>query len=434
MRALDEILTREFFGVKLGLDPMRALCARLDHPELAAPSVLIAGTNGKGSVAAMTARACRAAGLRVGRYTSPHLVSLAERFAIDDVALPLDTVEDAAQEVLRAEAAAVEFGDVSSPMTFFELTTAVAFVCFARAGVDVAVLEVGLGGRLDATNVASPSVSVITTIDLDHTEHLGTNLEQIAGEKAGILRAGIPAVTGVTQRGPLAVIREAADRLAAPLVVATDGTRAHASLDTEGRTRLRLITPVADYGPLTLALRGAHQVLNAVVAVRTLEALTVADRRVPPEAVVAGLTDASWPGRLELRRFEDGRMVLLDAAHNPAGAAALASYLQAAGLAPLPIVFGVVREKACDSMLRALAPVASRLIVTEPVTRRARPAEDIVTHARSIGFGRPVSVARSPADALRLAWAEATGACVTGSIFLVGDVMSALDRGAGGHR
>ena len=413
--------------MKLGLEPMRALCQRLGHPEGFAPSVLVAGTNGKGSVTAMLARACLAAGYRVGRYTSPHLVALAERFAIDDVPLDDATLAATAGDVLRAESDGRASGDIASPMTFFELTTAVAFESFRRAHVDVAVLEVGLGGRLDATNVASPAVSVITTIDLDHTEHLGDTLERIAAEKAGILRPGIPVVTGVTQAGPLGVIGAAAGRLGAPLVRAMEGVGADAALEADGRTRLRLVTPAGDYGQLRLALRGAHQVTNAVVAVRTLEALRVGGRGLPREAILSGLTRAAWPGRLDLRRLDDGRQVLLDAAHNPAGAAALASYLQAAGFAPLPIVFGVVRDKACGAMLDTLAPVASRFVFTAPTSRRARPPEDLA--ARAAGLGRPMSIAPDPATALRHAWDADRRVCVTGSIFLVGEVVALLDAG-----
>jgi dihydrofolate synthase/folylpolyglutamate synthase len=211
------------------------------------------------------------------------------------------------------------------------------------------------------------------------------------------------------------------------------GTDARWRLGPDGRTRLDLRTPVTDYGSITLSLRGAHQVANAVVAVRALEALAGVGLCLTREAIVAGLSEASWPGRLDLRALDDGRSVLLDAAHNPAGAATLASYLREAGLAPLPVVFGVVRDKDCDAMLRALAPVATHLFVTEPPTRRARPAEDVAARAREMGLAVPVTVVGPPGQALRAAWARAARVCVAGSIFLVGDVIRTLacDAGAG---
>lgn len=439
MPALDEIFAREFFGVKLGLGPMRALCAELGHPERACPTVIVAGTNGKGSVSAMTARALRAAGHRTARYTSPHLTSIAERFDLDGSPLPLDTIERAASTVLAAEARGRGTGTIPGPMTFFELTTATAFEAFRQEGAEVAVIEVGLGGRLDATNVVSPVAGAITTIDFDHQEHLGTTLGQIAAEKAGVMRAGAPLVTGVTQDEPLGVIREAARAAGAPLVEALRECVAEWALEGNGVTRLSLTTPAGRYGPLTLALRGAHQVANAMVAVRLLESLRLPPpggsarapgpdgagdlARVPQAAIREGLTDAAWPGRLDLRAMTDGREVLLDAAHNPSGAASLVEYLRAAGLAPLPVVFGVMRDKACAEMLATLAPAVSRFVFTEAATARARAAAELPELAREAGLGTPWEVRERPADALDAAWHHARRICVCGSIFLVGDVL-----------
>lgn len=443
MSALDEVFAREFFGIKLGLEPMRALCAGLGHPERASPTVIVAGTNGKGSVSAITARALTAAGYRTARYTSPHLTSIAERFVVDGRRLAMAEIEAAAAAALAAEARGRSTGAIPGPMTFFELTTATAFEAFRRAGAEVSVVEVGLGGRLDATNVVSPAASAITTIDFDHQEHLGDTLAKIAGEKAGVVRPGIPLITGVTAEEPLAVIREAARRAGAPLVEAPRDSIADWALEADGRTRLELWTPRARYGPLVLALRGAHQVANAMVAVRLLESLRLpapagatagpdraagareAGTPVPRAAILEGLAGATWPGRLDLRALPDGREVLLDAAHNPSGAASLAAYLRAAGMAPLPIVFGVMRDKACDAMLRALAPVASRFVFTEAATARARPAAELPGLARAAGLDVPCEVVTRPADAMAAAWRVARRICVCGSIFLVGDVLAA---------
>lgn len=438
--AIGEILGREFFGVKLGLEPMRRLCAGLNHPERAYATIIVAGTNGKGSVAAIAAHALSEAGYRTGRYTSPHLVSIAERFVVAGAPLPPDALEDAASSVLAAEASGLAGGGITLPMTFFELGTATAFEAFRRAGVEVAVVEVGLGGRLDATNVVSPVAAAITSIDFDHQQHLGDTLAAIAREKAGVARPGVPLVTGPMRAEPLEAIRAVASEIGAPLIDAASTIQTQWQMGADGRTHLRLRTPHAAYGPLVLSLRGAHQVANAAVAVALLESV-----RLPPPggargggpaaipvgtaAILAGLSGASWPGRLDLRELPGGRAVLLDAAHNAAGAASLAAYLEATGMARLPIVFGVMRDKACVEMLRALAPVASSFVFTQVTTARARPATELPALAREAGVETPCEVAPGQPEALRAAWRTADRICVCGSIFLVGEVLSHLPAG-----
>jgi dihydrofolate synthase/folylpolyglutamate synthase len=432
MSALEDILRREFFGIKLGLDAMRALCRALDEPQRTSPCVLIAGTNGKGSVAAMTSTALRAAGWRVGRYTSPHLVSLRERFAVDEAAAADDELEASAAVVTDAEARLRATGAVAAPMTFFELATATAFEHFRRRRVDVAVYEVGMGGRLDATNVASPAAGAITTIAVDHAAHLGDSVARIAYEKAGIVRANTPLVVGRLPADARAVVQRVAGDAGATLVEAHAGVVLSAELDGAGHTRVRLATPRHDYGTVTLALRGRHQADNAVVAVRLLEVLAdTTPLRAGAEAIATGLTDARWAGRLDLRRTAGGQSILLDAAHNPAGTEALVGYLREAGMAPLPVVFGVMRDKDVVPMLRTLAPAATRLVLTQASTSRARPAAELCTLAASAGLAVPALAIASPAQAVREALAHAACVCVTGSIVLVGDVIRALEGADG---
>ena len=239
---------------------------------------------------------------------------------------------------------------------------------------------------------------------------------------------------------------ETARSIGARLVEAAAGSDVSWTLDAGGRTHLRLRTPAAEYGPLVLALRGAHQVDNAVVAVRLLEevrlppprgAQTGRDApapavRVPRDAIEDGLRHASWPGRLDLRAVAGGRSVLLDAAHNPSGAASLASYLRLSGLAPLPVVFGVMRDKAGAAMLAALAPVASRFVFTQAATARARPAAELLAVAAAAGLDVPCEVCPTPTEALEVAWRHAPRICVCGSIFLVGDVLASLAEAPGG--
>ena len=266
----------------------------------------IAGTNGKGSVTAMVDAALRAAGHRSARYTSPHLVDLAERFVIDGRPVGQDALVTAVADVRDAIDGLLAERALTVQPTFFEVTTAVAFELFRRAGVEVAVVEVGLGGRLDATNVVSPIATAITSIAFDHQKYLGSTLRAIAFEKAGIIKPGVPVVVGELDPEAATVIERIADERGAELI----------------RTSAR------DAADFTVGLPGAHQLANAAVAARLLTLLDARGISVSPEAIAAGLAHPEWPGRLDLRRLPDGREVLLDAAHNPAGAAALASYLQ----------------------------------------------------------------------------------------------------------
>ena len=249
---------------------MFAIVGRLGHPERTFRCVHIAGTNGKGSVTAMVDAGLRAAGHRSARYTSPHLVDLTERFVIDGQAVAEDRMIAAVADVRAAVEALLAEGALQAHPTFFEVTTAVAFELFRRAAVDIAVIEVGLGGRLDATNVIDPVMTAITSIAFDHQQYLGPTLADIAGEKAGIVKPGVPMVVGEVDAEPYAAIETIARERGAPLVRAADGVTTGARPDT-GTIGLR--TPVRDYGDVTIGLAGAHQIGNAVVAVRMLELL-----------------------------------------------------------------------------------------------------------------------------------------------------------------
>ena len=427
MDPIDSLLALEQFGIKFGLNHIQALCAGLDHPERSFRSVIIAGTNGKGSVAAMAETALRASGRRTGRYTSPHLVRLEERFAIDGRPVGTAALREAAGTVMTQIAALRASGALETEPTFFEAATAVAFDLFRRAQVDVAVLEVGLGGRLDATNVVTPLAAAITTIDFDHERYLGTTLAAIAFEKAGVIKPGMTVVVGERKPEALDVIARACRERGATLVAAAEGVTAASAL-VEGATQLTLRTPAADYGTVRLGLAGAHQVANAVTAVRLLEALARHGLDVPPAAVVAGLRDVRWPGRLDWRRLDAEGRVLLDAAHNPAGAAALAAYLGQACPGGLPIVFGVMRDKDVAGMLAALLPCATHLFITRPAGRRAMAPADIAALVATMRPARPVTIVADPVDAVRAARAVAGDVCAAGSIFLLGEILAWLDR------
>jgi dihydrofolate synthase/folylpolyglutamate synthase len=398
------LFSLEQFGIKFGLDNISAIVARLGHPERAFRSVHIAGTNGKGSVTAMVDAALRAAGHRSARYTSPHLVDLSERFVIDGRAVSAEALTAGVADVRAAIDGLRGDGGLEVQPTFFEVTTAVAFELFRRAGAEVAVLEVGLGGRLDATNVVAPPALVataITSIDFDHQLYLGTTLREIAIEKAGIIKPGVPVVIGPLGPEAAAAIAEVAASRAAPVIRADPD-------DADG---------------LTLGLAGAHQRANAAVAIRLLQQLDRLGIAVPDHAIAAGLADPQWPGRLEVRRLPGGRELLLDAAHNPAGAASLASYLKVEGGEPRPLVLAAMRDKDISGIFAALLPAVGRLIVTRASNPRSADPELLAQQARAIAPTLPIAVVPALDAALDAAWHASPRIVVAGSIFLLGDVM-----------
>lgn len=416
----------EQFGIKLGLDAMRALLDALGRPHDRWPSLHVAGTNGKGSVSAMTERALRAAGLHTGRYTSPHLHRLEERVAIDGVDVDPARFDAALATVFAAVDRLLADGTLPHIPTFFEVSTAAAFVVFAEAGIDVAVVEVGLGGRFDATNVITPVAGAITSIDFDHERHLGSTLGAIAHEKAGIAKAGVPLVVGDVPAEAWATIARDADAAGAPLVLASHGVVVDAAMDG-GHARLALTTPRGGYGPARLALAGLHQAGNAVVAVRLLETFAARTGRLLSRAAVeAGLSDVTWPARLEWLRRRDAR-VLVDAAHNPAGARGLASYLAMAGVPPMTLVTSVMADKDVANVLAPLLPHVAAVVATQADTPRASTAPALADELRRLA---PPSVAvRAEADpraAVRSALAAGRPVLLAGSIYLVGPLRAWL--------
>ena len=407
---------------------IKTLTAALGDPQNAFKSLLIAGTNGKGSVTAMADHALRAAGVRVGRYTSPHLVRLEERFAVNGELADTTELSDLIVEIRSRIDELNANGSLEAPPTFFEVTTAIAFELFRRARVDAAVLEVGLGGRLDSTNIVEPIATAITSIDFDHEQYLGHTLGAIAGEKAGVMRRNVPVVVGPVAREAWDVLSSRASLVGARLVEAAAGVTA-ASRSERGMTSIHLSTPARDYGWVELGLRGEHQIPNAIVAVRLLEEVGGVFP-LTEEAIVAGLRDVRWPGRLQIIEVSGGRRLLMDAAHNPAGAAALARYLKRECPEPIPIVFGAMRDKDVPLMLKALLPVASAFVMTEPPTARAHSAKDLAVLARAQSPTVRIDVAPSPALALERAWSHGQVVCAAGSIFLIGNLLAMLEDAA----
>jgi len=396
-------------GIRFGLDPIRFLLERLHNPQNGYPAVLIAGTNGKGSVAAMTAAILSSGGLKTGLYTSPDLIDFKERIRINDRMINRDEVSYCAQAVKE---------QVTEEISYFEFLTALAFLHFQRQQVDIAVLEIGMGGRLDATNVVHPLLSVITNVSLEHREYLGNTLEKIAREKGGIIKERGICLTAATQRSVIETIKNLCRERGATLY----------RLGKEIRTRrhrdgtFSYLGIGARYKRLVCPLAGRHQLANAALALGAVELLADRGFRVDECAVVEGLRKTRWEGRLEL--LQRNPMLLVDGAHNPAGAATLRRALESDfSYQRLCLIFGVLGDKDYPAMVRRLFPIANRVILTRPDSDRALPLNILLPTARA--FRKNVEVSEDPGHALRqaLSWAgEKDLICVAGSLYLVGEI------------
>jgi len=421
-------LGHETVAIKLGLENVERLLRHLGDPQKTFPSIQIAGTNGKGSTAAMFESTCRAAGLRAGLYTSPHLVSVTERVRVegrdisrDEFARCATLVRSAAEEVER---------ESSALPTFFEQVTAIALAAFRDARVELTILETGLGGRLDATTAARASTVAITPVALDHQEYLGETLAEIAAEKAAIIRPGVRAVVALQEHEAEAVI------LARSRECGVEPVRATRDIEVEdicegGRLRVTIRTRREEYAGVCLALRGRHQLTNAAVAVALAEALADEGFQISRADIVKGLETAEHAGRLELDS-RDTPPILFDGAHNPAGARALREYLDEFYPRKVTLVFGSMRDKAHAEIGSILFPAAERLVLTEPRNPRAATVSELVRSVPADAPSSTISLAPSVRDALIIARAQTPSGCivcVTGSLYLVGEVKALLVEG-----
>jgi len=409
-RATAWVFELQKYGIKFGLSCTLNLLARLGLPYEQGRYLHLAGTNGKGSVAAMLSAILSRAGYNVGLFTSPHLVDFRERFRLQDRDIPAERL----LAVINAVKAAI---DESEPPTFFEFATAMALQYFFQEGADPIVLETGMGGRLDATNIVRPRVAVITNIALDHQDYLGQGLMAVAGEKAGIIKAGVPLVTYARQKRVLDVFRGRCRELGAPLYLGGVDFRAW------GRAGGRFSYEGLD-GSLTglsLNLAGRHQYRNAAVALAAVELLKRDGFTIPETAVREGLEKTRWPGRLEVVP-QDPR-VWLDGAHNPAAALTLAQSLrQSRGNGRLVLVMGVMADKDVDAILQRLLPLAQTVVFTRPRYFRAAATEDLA--ARAQGYGLEIHQVPEVAAAVRRARSLAgpeDRIVVTGSLYTVGE-------------
>lgn len=392
-------LGHETLTMKLGLRNTELLLNALDNPERAFRSVQIAGTNGKGSTAAMLDSICRAAGIKCGLYTSPHLVSITERIRVageaiapEEFAACATTVRDVSEQLFRDK-------QIEALPTFFEQLTAIALYAFRNAKIELAILETGLGGRLDSTTAANAHIVAITQIAMDHEEYLGETIESIASEKAAIIRPGVEAVLAKQQPEAMAVLLQRCKETGVVPILA----------DERG------------YEDIRVGLRGRHQIDNAAVAVRVAELL-----RIPRSAIVSGVENVKHPGRLEL--IEHKPPFLLDGAHNPAGCRSLLEYLDEFSTRPLTLVFGAMRDKQLDQIGEILFPAAGVLVLTPVENPRSASIEMLRSIANRYARGTVIETSSS-AEALQVAIARTPPGgliCIAGSLYLIGEMRPSI--------
>jgi dihydrofolate synthase/folylpolyglutamate synthase len=419
-QAVQYLFRRSAEGIKLGLDQIQALMERLDHPEQKFHSIHIAGTNGKGSTAAMLESILREAGYRTGLYTSPHLVDMRERILVRGKPLSKKAVTDRVQ-FLKPHADAAN-------ASFFEILTALAFLHFADNNIDVAVLETGLGGRLDATNVVRPILTILTEIGMDHTNILGKNLRTIAGEKAGILKPGVQCISGAKKSAVKGTLSRMAEEKRAPIRFLKDEVRIKNIRLTEKGCWFDYRSDQSEYNHLYLRLAGEHQIENGALALMAVDELRKIGWSIPEKAVRQGLARVAWKARLQI--LQRNPTLLIDSAHNPLGMDSLVRALTSIfKYDRLVLVFGVLKDKAYQAMSRKIVPLADEIVLTKPLSDRALDPE--ILSRLPVFNGKSVRVIPDIPAAWNYAVSQARTndlVCGCGSIFFVGEVLRVWGR------
>lgn len=413
----------ETLTIKLGLRNTELLLAALGDPQASFPAVQIAGTNGKGSTAVVLDSICQAAGIKTGLYTSPHLVAITERIKIQSQDIPDDDFARYATQVRSAAQKLLEFGQIEALPTFFEHITAIALLAFRENQIELAILETGLGGRLDATSAAGADLVAITPIEKDHEEYLGETIASIAAEKAAIIRPGSTAIVApqppaalneIMRRAKVVNVQPSIAQSSAKLERITRDGRMHVTIETE-----------QDRYQALLGLRGRHQITNVSVAIRLAESLRVRGFDIAHAAIIEGIETARHSGRLELWEGHPG--FLFDGAHNPSGTRALREYLDEFVKAPVTLVFGAMRDKNLEQMAETLFPIASMLVLTRPDSPRSASVEELKRIALRTVEPRNVLTASSMRAAIMKA-IEVTPPhgliCFCGSLYLIGEAQA----------
>ena len=425
--AVDYLLSlgHETLTIKLGLQNTELLLQALNNPERAYPAVQIAGTNGKGSTAVFLDSICRSAGIRTGLYTSPHLQRITERIKVAGLEISQDEFARQTSTLRETSLKLVENGQLSALPTFFEQVTAIALVAFRAANIELAILETGLGGRLDSTTAANAGICAITQIDFDHEEYLGRDLRSIASEKAAIIRPGVDVVVAPQATEAFETIWERCREVGVSPQI--DGCKSRVEgVSTGGKFSVTFETNSGKYANVSLGLRGQHQIENAAISIQLAELLRARGFEIDQRSIVAGLEDATHPGRLEW--IDRIPTYILDGAHNPAGARALRRFLDEYAPRPLTIVFGAMQDKNLRDMGEVLFPLPDELIFTPVKNPRTASTTNLTEVAAEFALSR-VTVAPTSEAALEMA-AERTSSegtiCITGSLYLIGEVRQYL--------
>lgn len=406
------------FGIKLGLSTIKRILKELGNPQDHFGCIHVAGTNGKGSIASGIASILNAAGYRTGLYTSPHLVTFNERISINGRHIS-DTGVVAAYEAVKN----VHHG--SREPTFFEFATAMALYDFDREGVDWAVIETGMGGRLDATNIVKPEVSIISNLSLEHQDYLGNTLAQIAAEKGGIIKKGVPLVTGAKQPGALSVLNDIAEEKSAPVFRLGKDFKVRRR---SGRGTFTFFGIHNQWSNMKTSLMGRHQIDNAALSLATCELLNHAGVSISEQDCRQGLADLRWPGRLEI--VSESPRIILDGAHNLVAARNLAAFLaQETNQRPITMVIGILDDKPYEAMLAALLPVTQKVILTRPKIDRGLPPETLYTEARQ--YGKDITLIPDVHQAVQQAVSQAAPddvICIAGSLYVIGEAKVCLSQ------
>jgi len=416
-------------GVKFGLDNVRIVLEALHSPHLCYPTILVAGTNGKGSVCAVITRILSLHEFRVGLFTSPHLVSVRERIRIGETLITKKAFSHRLTFLKYKIEALIDEKILHHHPTYFELLTCLAFLSFEREKVDIAVLEVGMGGRFDATNIVMPLLSVICTISLEHQKTLGETSGQIAFEKSGIMRSGVPVVCGAEDPESLSVLKKRAEELGAPFTQVFEKKGSFQVFRTGKNNRFLLRTSGGDTS-FSPSLLGIHQGKNASIAIVAAEHLSRIWKKLEKNLIIRGVETARWEGRLEL--FSENPLVLLDGAHNEEGAQALRTYIQDSVSTSVILVFALMRDKKVEKIANVLFPLSERVILTQFPYFRAASPEEIQERTRMYQDKVVLesSVFRAVTRAVREAKEQKT-VVIAGSLFLVGEVKKLFPDGVG---
>ncbi|MBI1747722.1 MAG: bifunctional folylpolyglutamate synthase/dihydrofolate synthase [Acidobacteria bacterium] len=416
----------EVLGMNYSLEAMAVLAEALDHPERRYPSVLIAGTNGKGSVAATIAAILGECGYRTGLYTSPHLVRLEERIQIDHHEISAADFAVYGTRVIETGERLVAQGKRRTLPTYFEIVTALAFLYFAERAIDFAVLEVGLGGRLDATNIVHTECAVITSVAYDHQQWLGHALESIAAEKAGIIKSGTLAVSGCSDATVRRVVASKCREHKVPLAEVDTACRFHTVVNLGGCCQFSLTTSAGVYEPVVLNLPGRHQVRNAAVAILTAEALNQRGFAISKDGILSGIRRTQWPGRIDVRR--PAAPIVLDGAHNPAAITALRDFLEENYHGQSRVmIFGAMRDKDIEEMGKIIFPTMARVILTQVDNARSETVQGLAERCASLR--NDFLLAATPAAAIGLAEAIPHNVLViAGSFYLVGETYKLFEK------